>query len=144
MYLWDFRRDINFLRLTECLSGSHVCCRSTSACTRYSFSVLGKEKKKEAKFEAISAHDYGQENVTINFCNIQLQNAALYITEGEKDNVFYHHPEDKPGVLSFYIIHHPVYHFTHLICTILLMLLALIERPSVLAIDEEELLLVCA
>ena len=67
----------------------------------------------------------------------------LYITEGEKNDVFLQHPKDEDGVLSYYIIHNPAYYITHLISTILLMLLALVEKPAVLAVEEGGATLVC-
>jgi len=67
---------------------------------------------------------------------------VLYITEGGKNDVVLQHPHDKVGVLSYYIIHNPVYCFAHLITTILLILLALVEKPAVFPF-EEEAILVC-
>ena len=57
--------------------------------------------------------------------------------------MFYNHPEDKDGVLAFNIVHHPVFYMAHLISSVLLMLLALIEKPSVFAIEEEDASVVC-
>ena len=68
----------------------------------------------------------------------------LYITEGEKNDVFHNHPKDEDGVTSYYVIHHPAYYTTHLVSTILLMLLAMVEKPSVFAIDEGDATLVCS
>ena len=71
------------------------------------------------------------------------QNAALYATEGEKNDVFYRHPEDKVGVWSYYIVHHPAFYWAHLISCVLLMFLALIEKPAVIPIEEEYATVVC-
>ena len=71
------------------------------------------------------------------------QNAALYVTEGEKYDVFYRHPEDKVGVWSYYIVHHPAFYVAHLISCVLLMFLALIEKPAVIPIEEEYATVVC-
>lgn len=43
-------------------------------------SLCWERRKKEAEFEAISAHDYSQKNVTINFYNIQLYRMQLSIS----------------------------------------------------------------
>ena len=58
--------------------------------------------------------------------------------------MFHNHPQDDDGETAYYIIHHPVYYITHLVATVLLMLLALVEKPSVFAIDEEDATLVCS
>ena len=71
------------------------------------------------------------------------QNAVLYATEGEKNDVFYRHPEDKVGVWSYYIVHHPAFYWAHLISCVLLMFLALIEKPAVIPIEEEYATVVC-
>ena len=72
-----------------------------------------------------------------------IQAAVLYVTEGEKNGVFHHHPEDEPGVLSYYIVHNKAFYSTHLISSLLLMLLALIENPAVFALEEEDATAVC-
>ena len=64
------------------------------------------------------------------------------MTEGEKNDKFFCDPTAEDGVQSYYIIHHPAYYITHLFTTILLMFLALIEKPSVFAIDEGDATLV--
>ena len=53
--------------------------------------------------------------------------------------MFLQHPHDEVGVLSYYIIHNPVYCSLHLIVTLLLMLLALFERPAVFPVAEGEI-----
>ena len=56
--------------------------------------------------------------------------------------MFHRHPEDEVGVWSYYIIHHPAFYWAHLISCVLLMLLALIEKPAVFAIEEEDAIVV--
>ena len=58
--------------------------------------------------------------------------------------MFLRHPKDEDGVLSFYIIHNPVYYITHLVSTILLMLLALVEEPGVFPMEEWSTIVVCS
>ena len=58
------------------------------------------------------------------------QEAALYVHEGEDNNKFYHHPAGKWSKLAYNILHHPAFYISDLITSILLMLLAFIERPS--------------
>ena len=57
-----------------------------------------------------------------------MQEAAIFVQEGEDDEKFVHHPIDRYSKLAFKILHHPAYYITHLIVTILLMLLALAEN----------------
>ena len=57
-----------------------------------------------------------------------LQEAAIYVQEGEDNEKFVHHPRNRQSKLAFKILHHPAYYITHLIVTILLMLLALAEN----------------
>ena len=63
------------------------------------------------------------------FLVISLQEAAIFVREGEDNAKFFHHPKDRWSKLAFFILHHPAYYITHLILTILLMLLALLETP---------------
>ena len=57
-----------------------------------------------------------------------LQEAAIYVQEGEDNEKFVHHPTNRQSKVAFKILHHPAYYITHLIVTILLMLLALAEN----------------
>ena len=59
------------------------------------------------------------------------QEAALYVREGEDNHKFPYHPRGKWSRHAYTVLHHPAYYITHLIVGILLMLLALIEQPSV-------------
>ena len=56
------------------------------------------------------------------------QEAAIYVQEGEDNEKFVHHPTNRQSKVAFKILHHPAYYITHLIVTILLMLLALAEN----------------
>ena len=62
--------------------------------------------------------------------NIFLQEAAIFVREGEDNAKFFHHPKGRWSKLAFFILHHPAYYFTHLILTTLLLLLALLETPT--------------
>ena len=57
-----------------------------------------------------------------------MQEAAIFIKEGEDNEKFNHHPKGRWSKLAFKILHHPAYYITHLIVTIFLMLLALAEN----------------
>ena len=56
-----------------------------------------------------------------------MQEAAIYVKEGEDNEKFNHHPKGRWSKIAFKVLHHPAYYITHLIITILLMLLALSE-----------------
>ena len=57
-----------------------------------------------------------------------VQEAAIFIKEGKDNEKFNHHPKGRWSKIAFKILHHPAYYITHLIVTILLMLLALAEN----------------
>lgn len=59
------------------------------------------------------------------------EEAALYVREGEDNDKFPYHPRGKWSRHAYTVLHHPAYYITHLTVGILLMLLALIEQPSV-------------
>ena len=50
------------------------------------------------------------------------------MAEGEDNEKFIHHPRGQWSKKAFEVLHHPAYYITHLIVTILLMLLALSEN----------------
>ena len=58
-----------------------------------------------------------------------IQEAALYVSEGEKDAKIYHHPVGYWSKRAFKTLHHSAYYVTHLVASVLLMLLAVIETP---------------
>ena len=60
-----------------------------------------------------------------------IQEAALYVREGEDNAKFYHHPRGKWSKMAFKILHHPFYYICHLVVSVLLMLLAFIEDPRI-------------
>lgn len=60
-----------------------------------------------------------------------IQEAALYVQEGEDDAKFYQHPNSKYSKLAYDIVHYPLYHILHLVVAVLLMLLAFAETPAV-------------
>lgn len=62
------------------------------------------------------------------FNTLCVQEAAIYIKEGKDNEKFNHHPNSHWSKIAFKILHHPAYYITHLIVTILLMLLALAEN----------------
>ena len=66
------------------------------------------------------------------------QEAALYVREGELNDKFYSHPTGQWSKLAYQILHHPVFHVFDLMLSILLMLLAIIEKPSVLGAKPTE------
>ena len=60
---------------------------------------------------------------------IMYQDAAVYVSEGEKDAKIFHHPEGYWPRRAFKTLHHPVYYVVHLSLAVCLMLLAIIESP---------------
>ena len=67
-----------------------------------------------------------------------VQEAALYVREGEDNDKFYSHPTGKWSKIAYKILHHPVFHVFDLALSVLLMLLALIEKPAVFGTDSDE------
>ena len=51
------------------------------------------------------------------------QTAAVYIVEGEKEDVCYHHPRGRWSRGAYFVLHHWFYATMHLIATFLFMLL---------------------
>lgn len=66
------------------------------------------------------------------------QEAALYVREGEDNDKFYCHPTGKWSKLAYKILHHPLFHAFDLALSVLLMLLALIEKPAVFGTTHDE------
>lgn len=66
-----------------------------------------------------------------------LQEAALYIHEGENNEKFASHPNGRLSKFAYHIVHSKWFYFTDFIATVLLMLLAFIEDPPVVNIPEE-------
>lgn len=60
-----------------------------------------------------------------------MQEAALYVREGEDDAKFYHHPRNKWSKVAYEILHHPIYCTFHVLVCMLLLLLAFAETPAV-------------
>ena len=60
-----------------------------------------------------------------------MQEAAIFVKEGKDNEKFNHHPQGRWSKLAFKILHHPAYYTTHLIVTVLLILLALAENHPV-------------
>ena len=65
-----------------------------------------------------------------------MQEAAIFVREGEDNAKFFHHPKGRWSKLAFFILHHPAYYITHLMLTTLLMLLALLETPPSRELDD--------
>ena len=63
--------------------------------------------------------------------HVNLQEATLYVREGEDNDKFLSHPTGKWSKMAYKILHHPVFYVFDLLLCIMLMLLALIERPAV-------------
>ena len=53
----------------------------------------------------------------------------MYVSEGEKDAKIFHHPEGFWSKRAFKTLHYPAYYIVHLVFTVSLMLLAIIESP---------------
>lgn len=66
------------------------------------------------------------------------QEAALCIREGKDNDKFACHPTQKGSKMAYKILHHPIFHVFDLVLSVLLMLLALIENPTVLGTKPDE------
>lgn len=60
-----------------------------------------------------------------------MQEAALYVREGEDDAKFYQHPNSKWSKIAYDTLHHFTYRILHLTICVLLLLLAFAESPAV-------------
>ena len=60
-----------------------------------------------------------------------MQEAALIIWEGESNAKFYRHPTTKWSKRAYAILNNPFYHFFHFTVCNILLLLAVVELPSV-------------
>ena len=60
-----------------------------------------------------------------------VQEAALYVQEGEDDAKFYQHPNSYWSKQAYGALHYPAYHILHLTVAVLLLLLAMAEFPAV-------------
>ena len=58
--------------------------------------------------------------------------------EGELNDKFFNHPTGRWSKLAYKILHHPVFHVFDLLLSVALMLLALIEKPSVFGSQSDE------
>ena len=64
-----------------------------------------------------------------------LQNAAIYLLEGESNDNFAGHPQGWWSSAAFDVVHNEVYQYIQLAVSLLLMGLAIIEHPSYVSID---------
>lgn len=60
-----------------------------------------------------------------------LQEAAIYLQEGENNDKFYTHPRSHDALPAYQIAHNRLFHTLDLCAAILIMLLAACERPAV-------------
>lgn len=60
-----------------------------------------------------------------------MQEAALYVREGEDDAKFYQHPSSWFSKIAYDTLHHFTYHILHLAICVLLLVLAFAESPAV-------------
>ena len=58
-----------------------------------------------------------------------IQEAAIYLQEGVENEKLFHHPTDAKSYWAYKVIHHPAYYMSEFFVSVLLMLLALIEKP---------------
>ena len=65
-----------------------------------------------------------------------VQDAALYVREGEDNEKFASHPNGWFSKKAYHIVHNPLFYTIDFIATVLLLLLALIEDPPVVNIPE--------
>lgn len=68
--------------------------------------------------------------------NTLLQEAAIYVKEGEDNDKFYSHPNDKRSKLAYAILHYHGYNVVCLLVCVGLLFLTLFEEPA--AIDTQQ------
>ena len=88
--------------------------------------------------------EYTEPHQTYKTSPLLFQDAAIYIQEGEDNDKFDWHPKKKSSLIAYKILHHSIFQVFDLVLSVLLMLLALIEKPAVLGIkpDEQRLVIV--
>ena len=64
-----------------------------------------------------------------------LQEAAIYVREGEDNDKFHEHPSGKRSKLAYSILHHPLYHVCSLLACTGLLLLTLFEQPAAISVQ---------
>lgn len=62
---------------------------------------------------------------------MHMQEAALYVQEGEDDAKFYQHPDSRWSKIAYSTLHHYTYRILHLAICVLLLVLAFAESPAV-------------
>ena len=73
-----------------------------------------------------------------------LQEATIYLQEGKDNDLFKAHPQGRWSKLAYNILHHPAFYISDLVVSVLLMMLAILERPSVIKLDDSRpLMIVC-
>ena len=68
---------------------------------------------------------------------IFMQEAALRAKQGLHNIDFTRHPRAEAASRAYLILHHPAFYITHLVVSVLLMLLALAEWPTLLLDDSQ-------
>ncbi|KAJ8044123.1 Two pore calcium channel protein 1 [Holothuria leucospilota] len=71
---------------------------------------------------------------------LNYQEAAIFLQEGEDNNRFDTHPRNQSALPAYLIIHNTYFYLIDLASSILLMSLALIEKPAVPVIEADELI----
>lgn len=69
---------------------------------------------------------------------LNYQEAAIYLQEGENNNRFDTHPSNQSALPAYLIVHNTYFFLIDLAASILLMSLALIESPAVPVIEVDE------
>ena len=67
-----------------------------------------------------------------------MQEATLFIREGESNDKFRSHPKGQWSKRAFQILHNPAFKIFDLSLTIFLMLLAFLEKPTALNLNEHD------
>lgn len=57
--------------------------------------------------------------------------------EGVENEKLWHHPTDAKSYWAYMVIHHPVYYISEFMTCVLLMLLAILERPTFLDVPVQ-------
>ena len=72
-------------------------------------------------------------NISLNVVHFGiLQEAALFVKEGEQNDKFASHPNGRYSKIAYHLFHHPVCYTIDFIASCLLLSLAIIETPSLI------------
>ena len=74
----------------------------------------------------------------VTLLTLMLQEAAIYVKEGEDNDKFYSHPNDKRSKLAYAILHHHGYNLVCLLVCVGLLFLTLFEEPAAIGPQQRQ------